>query len=189
MIDFSFDNGSYTFDGSCLSTPTTQPRAMTFRSDSAHGDPIFWSSTPVPIVSSRVPNIRLQPVTPSFAVSPATISFTDGIWTGNVTVESPGTNVQLIAEDALGRIGFSAGFDVLPANTPINLRITRSEGLVQLSWDSIAGRLYRIDFTENLDDVFWEPLSPAAVAAGPISMASDPLDQSEQRFYRVVELP
>jgi hypothetical protein len=189
MIDFSFENSSYTFDGSCLSTLTTQPRAMTFRSDSAHGDPIFWSSTPVPTVSSRVPNIRLQPVTASFAVSPGTISFADGIWTGNVTLEAPGTNVQLIAEDSLGRIGFSAGFDVLPANTPINLRITGSEGLVHLSWGSIAGQSYRVDFTEHLDNLSWQPLSGAAVAFGPTSMAADVLEPGAQRFYRVVELP
>jgi uncharacterized repeat protein (TIGR01451 family) len=190
MIDFSFNNTAFSFDGECVSTITPQPRAFTFRSDSALGDPLTWTSAPAPLVHNRVPNIRLQPVSLPLPVTPATMGpFASGMWTGNVTVHVPGTNVQLIAEDSMGHIGLSARFDVRPANTPLILRIARSAGTVTLSWESIAGQPYRVDYNNTLDDSEWQPLAGTVVANGPVTMASDTFDENGQRFYRVVELP
>jgi uncharacterized repeat protein (TIGR01451 family) len=190
LIDFTFNNTSYTFDGDCLSTLTGQPRALTFRSDSSNGDPLTWSaSSPLPVISSRIPNIRLQPVTAAVPITPGTIGpFMSGMWSGNVTVQVPGTNVQLIAEDSLGHLGFSERFEVRPANTPVMLRIARSGATLQLTWESIVGQSYRVEFNEGLEDNEWQPLTGTITAAGPVAMASDSTDESGQRFYRVIEL-
>jgi hypothetical protein len=106
-----------------------------------------------------------------------------------VIVQSAGTNVQLIAEDAFGHVGLSAPFDVLAANTPLILRVIRSGNSIQLSWETIAGQSYQVEFKDALDDSLWQPLSGIIEALGPTATASDTLDESEQRFYRVVELP
>ena len=41
-------------------------------------------------------------------------SFVNGAWTGNITVQSPNTNVFLRAADEFGHIGHSDSFDVVP---------------------------------------------------------------------------
>jgi hypothetical protein len=190
LIDFTFNNTSYTFDGDCFSTVTPQARALTFRSDSSNGDPLTWSaSSPVPFISSRIPNIRLQPVTAAVPITPGTLGpFMSGTASANVTVPVPGTNVQLIAEDSLGHVGFSERFDVRPANTPVILQITRTGMAVQLTWASIAGQSYRVEFNESLDGTAWHSLTGTITAAGPVAMASDTVDENAPRFYRIVEL-
>ena len=65
IIDFSFDNSSYTFDGVCRVTPTPDARALTFRSDSNDGDPLMWQgTTPTPFANNFVPNIKLSAFQP-----------------------------------------------------------------------------------------------------------------------------
>jgi hypothetical protein len=111
------------------------------------------------------------------------------MWNGNVTVQVPGTNVQLIAEDSLGHVGFSERFDVRPANTPVILQITRSGTAVQLIWASIAGQSYRVEFNEGLEgDTPWQPLTGTVTADGPVTMATDSVDENAPRFYRILEL-
>src|SRR5258706_8712772 len=61
LVDFSFNNGSYSFDGQCRSTDTGQSRTLALATDNtAYGDPLGWSgSAPSGVLYSDVPNIRL----------------------------------------------------------------------------------------------------------------------------------
>jgi hypothetical protein len=59
-------------------------------------------------------------------------------------------------------------------------------GNVQLTWDSEPGRIYRVQFKNNLDDADWIDLPGDVTAAGPTAAKSDPtLGANEQRFYRI----
>src|SRR6185503_17940195 len=40
LVDFSFNNSTYTVDGKCDITSTSDLRALFFRTDSAYGDPL-----------------------------------------------------------------------------------------------------------------------------------------------------
>jgi hypothetical protein len=114
MIDFCFNNTSWTRDGECRFTSAAATRSLSARVDSTAGDPLTWSgTTPAPASGTQVPNIRLTTGTP-IACSPSTSgNFTSGLWSGDVTVEAPGTNVALAASWG-GASGTSATFNVDP---------------------------------------------------------------------------
>ncbi len=61
-------------------------------------------------------------------------------------------------------------------------------GQVSITFDTIAGRNYRIDYKNNLLDHDWTPLAPAATAQGNSVAVEDSLGDTPQRFYRIVQL-
>ncbi|RMG20287.1 MAG: hypothetical protein D6732_28775 [Methanobacteriota archaeon] len=56
IIDVSFDNTSYTFEGNCSATNTFTNRSLYQRTDSGLGNPLFWSTGNL---HTLIPNIRL----------------------------------------------------------------------------------------------------------------------------------
>jgi len=88
MVDVSFNNNDYSSDGTVRSTITTLSRTLTFRTDSAYGDPLTWSgTTPQGVASSVLPNLRFSRAETALAMTPGTSdSFSHGAWSGNVTV-------------------------------------------------------------------------------------------------------
>ena len=58
---------------------------------------------------------------------------------------------------------------------------------VQLTWDSEPGRIYRIQFKNDLNDSGWIDLPGDVTAAGPTASKIDgTLGANEQRFYRIL---
>lgn len=117
MVDFSYNNSSWTSYGYCVATDTGASRSLCYRTDSVYGDPLTWSGTssPTPTVSSYIPNIRLgtsgHPV--PIAVIPArSANFAAGTWSGTLTIPVAATSVVLQANDGAGHMGTSGGFDV-----------------------------------------------------------------------------
>ncbi len=45
-------------------------------------------------------------------------NFTNGVWSGSLTVLNRATNAVLVADDGNTHVGYSAGFDVYPSNMP-----------------------------------------------------------------------
>lgn len=62
MVDFSYDNASYTESGSCKSSTPGGSRSVIAYSDSLYGDPLDWTGTTSPATgcSDNVPNIKLS---------------------------------------------------------------------------------------------------------------------------------
>lgn len=115
MIDFSFNNSSYTSYGSSRYTYNSQTRALYAFTDSGYGDPLNWgsgtSTAPTPYVSNNVPNIKLK-IEGGPSISPVVSgNFIDGIWTGEVTVNGIATGLSLKADDGQNHIGTSNSFD------------------------------------------------------------------------------
>ena len=80
------------------------------------------------------------------------------------------------------RLGTSAV--VVPA--PQITSITLSSGLVTVTWTSVAGHFYRLQYNADLTTTNWVDLLPEVTAAGPTSSATDLLTGGvDQRFYRV----
>jgi len=75
LIDFSFNNSSYTSDGYCRYTDTSVSRTICYETDSGYGDPLSWSGTanPTPYVTTLVPNLMLflEPLSSELVVTPA----------------------------------------------------------------------------------------------------------------------
>jgi len=106
LVDFSFNNSTYSVNGLCRSTAAPQRRSVYFQTDSAFGDPLNWSgaTAPPPLMSPRVPNARFLMESPVAIVPTGQVQLSSGLWTGSVAVREPGTNIFLRASDATGHI-------------------------------------------------------------------------------------
>ena len=56
-----------------------------------------------------------------------------------------------------------------------------------LTWNALAGKTYRVQYKDSLDDTNWMDFVPDVTASGPTASITDPL-VSTQRFYRVLSL-
>ncbi|MBP7829551.1 MAG: S8 family serine peptidase [Kiritimatiellae bacterium] len=124
LVDFSHNNSSYSTDGQVRASTGAVGRALVYRSDSADGDPLDWSgSTPAPVSTNRMPNIKLV-AGASVSLSPtATGAFTNGVWSGLITVNASAASMVLRASTN-GITGDSNAFTVdadadLPALTTL----------------------------------------------------------------------
>jgi hypothetical protein len=105
LVDFSFENATYSANGVVRSTVTPARRSVFFQTDSAFGDPLDWvGTTPPPSMIARVPNVRFLIETPVSTLPSGPVQLAQGIWTGEVIVREPGTNVFLRASDSAGHI-------------------------------------------------------------------------------------
>jgi hypothetical protein len=117
MVDFSFNNGSYTSSGECQYSAMSENRTVTFWTDSGWGDPLAWAGTsPTPGATVNVPNIRLDALCGSYVsvpIAPDTSgAFSAGVWNGAITVAQEVTNLFLRADDGEGHCGDSGIFNV-----------------------------------------------------------------------------
>ncbi|MEA3186703.1 MAG: hypothetical protein QOD99_533, partial [Chthoniobacter sp.] len=123
MVDFSFDNSSYTSAGNCVATIASAYRSLDGYSDSGYGDPLTWSgSSPSPSLSTYVPNVQLSFGARSAPITPASASgFVGGIWNGIINMPFAASNVSIVASDAAAHSGQSNSFNVaLPVTTGTN---------------------------------------------------------------------
>ncbi len=135
MVDFSFNNASFTFDGECQVTPPALARSLNFSSDSLFGDPLAWTGTdsPAPYADKATPNIRLSSIIAPIPITPGLSGpFLDGAWSGALTVLTAGTNVHLRADDGAGNFGDSNPFNVLLAND-LSISMSNSPAPVNLN--------------------------------------------------------
>jgi len=166
LIDFSFNNNSYTSEGQCQSTDVGTYRSISFATDSAYGDPLTWSGTsPTPTRSQTVPNLMLGVTFPDLfpvSVSPTNSGpFVNGVWTGEVTVHEAATNLFLRAGDGPGYGGQSNPFDVQAAPTALMLVMddnpfSFTNGCYGFTVQGSAGQVVVIEASTNL--VHWLPI-------------------------------
>lgn len=137
MVDFSFNNSSYTTAGGVTYTTATANRAIHYYTDSLAGDPLSWSGTsPTPIATTILPNLVLQTGS-SVPVSPSTTgTFASGVWTGNLTINQTVNQTAIQALNGTTVRGYSNDIAVtstvtansqsvgVPTNTPTAITLT-----------------------------------------------------------------
>ena len=69
------------------------------------------------------------------------------------------------------------------------LSIINSNGVVSLTWNSVSGTVYRVQYTPELGIDTWSNLVPDVQATGTTASTSDDTGGAGQRFYRVLQLP
>ena len=118
-------------------------------------------------------------------------SFTNGIWSGNVSVNQPVTFVTLQAEDGQGHTGSSNPFDVItfvPPQPVFQSLVNTGSGLT-FTWSALSGEMYQLQFKTNLNQVTWINRGSPIPATNSIMSASDTMGPDPQRFYRIEVLP
>ena len=132
MIDFSFNNTTYTTDGQVRYSTPGGTRSIYYRTDSLSGDPLLWTGTssPTPFVTTFVPNLKLT-TAPGVTVTPTvTGSFVSGLWTGNVAVSQTATGLTLRADDGASHNGTSAAFNVVLPPVPVITSLTSATAVI-----------------------------------------------------------
>jgi hypothetical protein len=122
MVDFSFNNDSWTDGGLCRATSTSAVQSIFHYTDSLDGDPLSWSGTdsPAPQTDTRFPNIRLEREL-NVAVAPLVSgTFSNGVWTGPVAVSGPCDGVSLLADDGNAHRAISGPFRVVPSDADLD---------------------------------------------------------------------
>lgn len=61
-----------------------------------------------------------------------------------------------------------------------------NNGVATITWDSVAGQVYRVQYKNNLTDANWTDLPPDVTATGPTANKTDVVGSLPQRFYRVL---
>jgi hypothetical protein len=124
------------------------------------------------------------PVTPSVLSN-----FVRGAWTGNVTINQWGTNVQLSVTSSNGASGLSNPFTLPMPAWAENLRISRLqfEGAdLRLFFNTVTGKVYQLEAISNLATPFWYPVGPSQPGTGGEMSASDSGAAAQPtRFYRL----
>ena len=180
MVDFSFNNSGYTFDGLVRANATTGNRSVFLRTDSAHGNPLDWAAnTPPPQFAARVPSIRLildrnaplQPFT--------TGGFVNGVWNGTVTLNAITTNVTLRVVDGQGHLGTSVPFALVSAPA---LGLQKTGGTVSLRFATLFGFTYTVEASVTPGGGWSAVSGPLAGTGGVLEFLHTP---ATQQFYRV----
>ncbi|MHC5055753.1 MAG: immunoglobulin domain-containing protein [Planctomycetota bacterium] len=192
MIDFSFNNTSYTSDGYCRYTSAAQSRTVYYRTDSGYGNPLTWSGTtsPTPLTSTYVPNIRLSGAMGGpLGVAPVvTGAFTAGEWTGDVAVLGVGVGCRLLADDGAGHTGQSNAFGVngLGVTSPNGGETWYQGASETIAWDTSAAS-GNVDILYSIDDgAGWTPIATDIANAGSLPWTV-PVEDSGICLVRVQE--
>jgi subtilisin family serine protease len=144
LLDISFSNSGTASGGSYLgAAPYYDSRFLGASASSAqgYGAPESWSgSSPYPSYVG-MPNLRLSYGT-ALNVTPATTgAFTNGVWTGNVTLDQAASDVSLVATSGAS-LGKSSVFEVgaVPPAAPVlsSLPATSATTSRSLTWNAVA---------------------------------------------------
>ncbi|MGC3956803.1 MAG: MBG domain-containing protein [Verrucomicrobiota bacterium] len=62
-------------------------------------------------------------------------------------------------------------------------------GTVVVSWNSVPGQVYRVQFKDDLNDVSWTDLPPNITATGSVTTLTNAVGSESRRFFRVYAIP
>jgi hypothetical protein len=75
---------------------------------------------------------------------------------------------------------------VTNAPPPVIKSIILVEGGLMISWTTVNGRTYRVQFTESLENATWIDVVPDVLATQATATFTNTIGNSLQRFYRVL---
>jgi hypothetical protein len=74
-------------------------------------------------------------------------------------------------------------YSSLPA--PVIQSITLTNGVTALTWSTVAGHTYRLQYKPNLASTIWNNVTPDIIANNSTASTTDIVGVTAQRFYRV----
>jgi hypothetical protein len=99
-----------------------------------------------------------------------------GTAAGNYTLTQP---VGLTAN-----IGAKA-LTIMSVPSPVITLLGLTNGVVTITWNSVAGGIYRVQYINNLNDSGWNDLLPDVTATGLTAGQTNVVNGAPQRFYRI----
>jgi hypothetical protein len=104
------------------------------------------------------------------------------------TIAQAGTDeISLRVTD--GSLSSTKIFQVIVVAPPRFSQITNaSDGTLTLNVSAFAGKTYRVEYKNNLEDANWTPLASDVVAGSSTISVTDSTIGNAHRFYRVLQL-
>ena len=144
-------------------------------------------------VTATDPDLPAQ--TLSFSLDPG---YPDGASiTGNgafswtpTPAQTPSSNniVVRVTDDGVPPASTTRAFVVQVVPPPRTAIAVNQGGAVSLSFETIAGRTYRVEYKNDLNDEEWVSLGDDVVAASGSLTIPDTIGANSQRFYRIVQV-
>ncbi|HEV2435088.1 MAG TPA: protease pro-enzyme activation domain-containing protein [Verrucomicrobiae bacterium] len=78
---------------------------------------------------------------------------------------------------------------VTPLPEPVFQSVTRTTNNIELTWSTVPGMVYQVQYTANLHPTTWSNLDGTITATGNTLSTSYPIGTATRRFYRAVLLP
>ena len=106
------------------------------------------------------------------------------------TLDRDGTN-DFDGDGQSDKAEFATGTDPTNAGSILRVRtITALGGAgTKVDWDSIAGRTYRVQWKQSINDPLWADVGDKVVASGATAQWTDVRPAAAQGFYRAVLVP
>jgi len=90
-----------------------------------------------------------------------------------------------LSADNYGFVFNSGTLTVTSAPVPVILSFELTNQMISVTWSSVTGALYGMQYSSNLTDAGWNDISPAVTATGPTMSQTNNLGTGSQQFYRV----
>lgn len=145
------------------------------------------------------PDIPTNTLTYSLSNAPvsATIDSTNGLfsWTPDSSFVNSTNNVTVVVTDynpwAVNdqHLTDSKSFTIAVVPPPTLASVGISNGVFTVTWNSIPGQKYRVQYSTDLAGSNWVDLPPDVTATDVTSSQTDSAMTDSQRFYRVMVLP
>lgn len=128
----------------------------------------------------------------SGAAGGATIGVSTGLFswlTSDNDVNSTNYFTIQVADDGIPGLTDMKSFSVAVVSRPLISMIAVTNGIVTVSWSSLAGQTYRLQYATNLLESSWQPVEPDVLGLGEITSQTNAVGAGSQQFYRVLVLP
>lgn len=114
---------------------------------------------------------------------------TEGLITWQTTDTHAGTTNTVtvrVTDNGVPPLSSTNSFVITVLSRPVITSIKRSNELVTITWTSIAGTVYRLQYKTNLTDPTWLSVPGDVVASGSTVSKTDNPGDIQRRFYRVI---
>ena len=110
--------------------------------------------------------------------------------------QAPSTNIfeTVVIDDGLSPLSATNFFTVVvspslvvPAPTILSIGVTNGEAIV--TWTSVSGRVYRLQFKDDVLGTNWQSVEPDVTANSSTAIGTNTIGEAAQRFYRVQVVP
>jgi hypothetical protein len=118
---------------------------------------------------------------------------------GIITWTAPSSNgliaddfTTIVTDDGIPPLSATNHFTVTvipPAGPPLILSLTLTNGVATVTWSSVSGHTYQLEYADMLTSTNWTAVVPTVPASGTTSSATNAVGSKLHRFYRVSLLP
>jgi hypothetical protein len=107
----------------------------------------------------------------------------------NVAVPSTNAITVRVTDNGTPPLSGTASFSVSVLPVPQLLGARPVAGKLPLTFSTLPGQTYQVQYKNTLEDADWLPLSTNIPGTGAVIEVDDPLGGQTQRFYRILILP